>query len=1061
VVDAAHIWEVFGSLQTLDESRFSRDEAKQVTDGSIDLKRTIVDLLVDQIEFADVVLLNKKDLVQVAERDKIEGLVHKLNPVAKIYWTERGVVPPDKVVGTNLFDFEKAQNNAGWLRELEGGPHTPETEEYGISSLVFRSKRPFVPHKLQAILSGFGSLKNILVNARDGESEHDSKASGSKEEAKEDPPQPFDGVIRSKGQVWLANCCAFKLNWHSVGRQFRLDPGQAFRAAVVEAGHDPRDEGYAEEIIDGGHAKRLKTDNNSFGSRWGDRQSELVLIGFHFDKNAMRKALEAALVPKKNMKMAGKEKDRFEKFIQSVRERDGDIGVENLTPGVVSKGTGGLLTPFHRFCQYEDVFFGGNAHRLFMEYRNGRRDEAFMRRQGVWHNDLAVTMTRENVVAGWGCIALKDIQKGAVLFRIPRHACFGAPAHDIDQEMNAGNDDVDDTSGSDDDDDDESEDTHKALALKILQEKRLGNKSEWKPFLDVLTDSMTPWMFPPEASSFLDGTELEPVLRQKIERLKEESTEENVDHRQEYFKASALAASHATPWFGVSIAPFCTTLNWSPHPNVEFDVAQDEEGREVLVGVAIRSITEKEELCQAYGESVAELVYRFGFLPQQSNGDVSPLEGDTVSLGLAILAEACGKSKGKIKTRTLALCQAGVLGESPWDGVDDVTAELSWADATKLDDGGASKLVGACLALIADKKSWKQARGAMLAIEGEHAEDFKSAALLATLLGLPTINFDAIATASGRADEDPWPRMLEKVRRLQPSSPNITAAVNAARRAVDKRLCLLNATEAFRPDSNASAATLQAWKLGQGLRKIEHNLLKEKVPLLAGGVPLTNHKAIKTATGTTCGEECCPASEPHTQGDSNAKMGTNVGIVSCVSSVVEFAKAASVVEAKGVILARMPNPLEQEMERWVSQLEETDCFSREQLLVSSLLDTQKSAARPPRKNNKLGDAVAGMDDVRVSLPAIHLDFPLSFRPLFLPFFLTAFFALPPFLPKAACARLVAKLPAGDFRDMMRRDAETLATLLACACPDLARMTLQVGLPYCCFLTDLVPLAGIS
>jgi G3E family GTPase/FKBP-type peptidyl-prolyl cis-trans isomerase len=358
VVDAAHIWEVMGSLKSLSESRFSRSEAKQVVDDSIDLERTIVDLLVDQIEFADVILLNKKDLVKTkAERDKIEGLVRKLNPIAKVYWTERSVISADKVLGTGLFDFEKAEKSAGWIQELQNGTHTPETEEYGVSSLVFRADRPFVPEKLEAILNGFGSLKNVVVNA-------DSDSEDSEDYSKE---SVFGNVIRSKGQIWLANCCALKMDWHSVGRQFSLDPGQAFRAAVVEAGFDPRDEGYTTPDH-GEPSKRLKTESDQ-DSVWGDRRSELVLIGMGLDKAAMQTALEDALVPTKVMKLAAKEKMRFEKFIESVRQKEGDDGLEELTPEDVANGTGGLSTPFDRLLKYEDFFFDGKAHESYMDYQ--------------------------------------------------------------------------------------------------------------------------------------------------------------------------------------------------------------------------------------------------------------------------------------------------------------------------------------------------------------------------------------------------------------------------------------------------------------------------------------------------------------------------------------------------------------------------------------------------------------------------------------------------------------------------------------------------------------------
>jgi len=401
VVDAAHIWEVFGSMKTLGESRFSRSEAQQVVDDSIDLDRTIVDLLVDQIEFADVILLNKKDLVNgKADADKIEGLVRKLNPIANIYWTERSVVPAEKVLGTGLFNYEKAEKSAGWIQELENGHHTPETEEYGVSSLVFRADRPFVPERLDAILMGFGSLKNVVVNTADSERED------SDSEEEDGDSETFGGVIRSKGQIWLANCCAFKMEWHSVGRQFSLEPGQAFHAAIVESGYDPRDEGYSkEDQVE--PSKRQKTEKGSDkNSVWGDRRSELVLIGMDLDKVAMQKALEDALVPMKEMKKAEKEKIRFEKFIESVRQKEGDIGLEELTPEEVSKGTGGLSTPFDQFMKYEDCFFEGKAHESYMDYQGPEDDECGAEEQDPEETEKAIA-------AGLAVLAKAAKKRGA------------------------------------------------------------------------------------------------------------------------------------------------------------------------------------------------------------------------------------------------------------------------------------------------------------------------------------------------------------------------------------------------------------------------------------------------------------------------------------------------------------------------------------------------------------------------------------------------------------------------------------------------------------------------
>lgn len=111
------------------------------------------DLLVDQIEFADVILLNKTDLVPEETADRLEATLRRLNPAARVHRTVRGTIDPAELLGTGLFDLEKAEQAPGWVAELNGD-HVPETEEYGISSLVLRDPRPFHPTRLWDLLTG-------------------------------------------------------------------------------------------------------------------------------------------------------------------------------------------------------------------------------------------------------------------------------------------------------------------------------------------------------------------------------------------------------------------------------------------------------------------------------------------------------------------------------------------------------------------------------------------------------------------------------------------------------------------------------------------------------------------------------------------------------------------------------------------------------------------------------------------------------------------------------------------------------------------------------------------
>lgn len=151
--------------------------------------RTIVHLLTDQVEFADVILLSKVDITPKEEVAKIKAIITTLNPGAKIYEIQNGEIELDKIIHTNLFTLENASNNAGWLKEIRG-EHIPETEEYGISSFVFKANRPFSHKKLLHIL-GSDTLK---------------------------------GVVRSKGFAWTDEKTTIALMWSHAGNIINLDP---------------------------------------------------------------------------------------------------------------------------------------------------------------------------------------------------------------------------------------------------------------------------------------------------------------------------------------------------------------------------------------------------------------------------------------------------------------------------------------------------------------------------------------------------------------------------------------------------------------------------------------------------------------------------------------------------------------------------------------------------------------------------------------------------------------------------------------------------------------------
>ncbi len=226
-------------LQSLDELR-DRDLAAGEDDD-----RAIADLLIDQVEFADVIVINKTDLVDSDELQRLEALLRRLNPQARLIRSVFGQVPLDQILNTGLFSFERAAQMPGWLQELRG-EHTPETEEYGISSFVFRARRPFHPQRFWELIH-----------------------------------EEWPGVLRSKGIFWLASRMEQCGIWSQAGASCRVEPGGWWWAASPEQPDDPA---FQAELA------------TVWSEPWGDRRQELVLIGQEMDEPALRARLESCLL---------------------------------------------------------------------------------------------------------------------------------------------------------------------------------------------------------------------------------------------------------------------------------------------------------------------------------------------------------------------------------------------------------------------------------------------------------------------------------------------------------------------------------------------------------------------------------------------------------------------------------------------------------------------------------------------------------------------------------------------------------------------------------------------
>lgn len=240
VVDAVNLTRDFSSHD------FIADRGESLGDAD---NSTLVDLLTDQIEFADVVVLNKITEAGPERLDQARRIVRALNPDARLIETDFSRVPPDAIFDTGLFDFDRAHMHPLWAKELYGfADHIPETEEYGISSFVYRARRPFHPQRVHAVLNG-----------------------------------DLPGVIRAKGHFWIATRPNWAAEFSLAGAMSTVVPLGGWWAAV------PR-ERWPE------HPDALADMKRNWSEPWGDRRQELVFIGSGMDWAAITQRLDGALI---------------------------------------------------------------------------------------------------------------------------------------------------------------------------------------------------------------------------------------------------------------------------------------------------------------------------------------------------------------------------------------------------------------------------------------------------------------------------------------------------------------------------------------------------------------------------------------------------------------------------------------------------------------------------------------------------------------------------------------------------------------------------------------------
>jgi G3E family GTPase len=241
VVDALNFLRDYGSPDDLTDRQLGLNEEDT---------RSIVDLLVDQVEFANVIVVNKADLVDPEQLQGLLAILRRLNPQAALVSASHGKIDLRQVLGTGRFDLEHAAAHPQWL-STPRGKELSESDEYGVGSFVYRADRPFHPERLWT-----------LLEQEDG---------------------VFAGVLRSKGFVWIASRNDWAYQWSQAGISVRLHPaGYWWAAAPLEEWPDEESERQAiREQLEG---------------PYGDRRQELVFIGIDIDEAALRDKLEQCLI---------------------------------------------------------------------------------------------------------------------------------------------------------------------------------------------------------------------------------------------------------------------------------------------------------------------------------------------------------------------------------------------------------------------------------------------------------------------------------------------------------------------------------------------------------------------------------------------------------------------------------------------------------------------------------------------------------------------------------------------------------------------------------------------
>ncbi len=256
VVDALNFLREYQEAASLQERGLVEDE---------DDERTITDLLIEQVEFADVIVVNKTDLVEESEAQALTAILRALNPRAEVVYSVRGNVPVERVLGTERFDFSEASESAGWMKALQE-VHTPESEAYGFTSFVYKRSAPFDAERLWALIHDEGFWK---------------------------------GILRSKGFFWLAAAPDLIYEWGQAGGSCHLFPTATWSGTYEADEEDSQHEGHTHHHEGHTHHHEGHTHTGCSCEETGttaSKEQEIVFIGVALDRVRIEQQLDACLL---------------------------------------------------------------------------------------------------------------------------------------------------------------------------------------------------------------------------------------------------------------------------------------------------------------------------------------------------------------------------------------------------------------------------------------------------------------------------------------------------------------------------------------------------------------------------------------------------------------------------------------------------------------------------------------------------------------------------------------------------------------------------------------------